>query len=69
MSLTQWPTEEDINATLWWVLLPLGVWLVTMYIIVYGAALLDHALLGAGFDERALIGDINGKYYQWCKLL
>ena len=28
---------------------------------VYGAALLDHVLLGAGFDEGALIGDITGK--------
>ena len=28
---------------------------------VYGAALLDHVLLGAGFDEGALIGDTTGK--------
>jgi len=28
--------------------------------IVYGPALLSHALIGAGFDDGALIGDITG---------
>ena len=28
---------------------------------VYGAALLDHALTGAGFDEGALLGDTAGE--------
>ena len=33
--------------------------------LVYGAALLDHALIGAGFDDGALIGNIDGKNL-WC---
>jgi len=28
--------------------------------IVYGPALFSHVLVGAGFDEGALIGDISG---------
>lgn len=28
--------------------------------IVYGPALLSHALIGAGFNEGTLIGDIAG---------
>lgn len=40
----------------------LGVGLIAVHLYtVYGAALLDHVLLGAGFDEGALIGDITGK--------
>ena len=35
---------------------------VMLLFIVYGAALLDHALIGAGFDEGALIGNIDGQY-------
>lgn len=41
---------------------------VTIYIIlfiVYGAALLDHALIGAGFDEGASIGNIDGQCYYY----
>ena len=34
--------------------------------IVYGPALLDHVLIGAGFDEGALIGNVDGKYVQHC---
>lgn len=33
---------------------------------VYGAALLDHALIGAGFDEGALIGEITGELILIC---
>ena len=29
--------------------------------LVYGSALLDHALIGAGFDDGALIGNLVGK--------
>ena len=35
--------------------------LIRLLYTVYGAALLDHALIGAGFEEGALIGDITGK--------
>ena len=39
------------------------IYIMMLLFIVYGAALLDHALIGAGFDEGASIGNIDG---QWC---
>ena len=41
------------------------IYIMMLPFIVYGAALLDHALIGAGFDEGAPIGNIHGQccYY------
>ena len=36
-----------------------------LLLLVYGAALLDHALIGAGFDDGALIGNLDGEKL-WC---
>jgi len=42
--------------------LAVRVWLVACKLFaVYGPALLEHALIGAGFDEGALIGNITGE--------